>query len=317
LANPLVPLLEIQETFSKLQARIPKILVEVLSKMLTEWKLAIENNKDSQSFAARVKAEILKYYDSIPSNQPQQQKDFMNLMQPVLELATKFEQGMAKYAEGLYISLLKEYLAVEGNYQIPRENLIASLRQVHKDEPKRIWDIEISHHSLTEKNKLVLQLLEEIEKIGLGPYGSILHELSDLQGLGHREVAFKARRMLVMYRLPSFASRMASLEKELSSRERIIQLISQPSSIFDVIVACLFHTTGQIRSAAFEIYLGRTYQAYLVKDLEINGTRAEWYYAAPTKKSDRLAMQRVNTDDNLVKMESDQNAEFTEGREHL
>jgi len=112
--------------------------------------------------------------------------------------------------------------------------------------------------------------LDEIEKIGLTSYASLLYELSDLQGLGSREVSFRARRMLVRYRLPSFEQRKLSLEKELLTKDRIGHLIAQPSSIFDVLTACFFHNSTVVREGAMEVYLGRTFQAYLVKDLKVN-----------------------------------------------
>ena len=130
-----------------------------------------------------------KYTEELPKIK---QKEFLAVASPLFDLSHKYLQGLVPNKEETLVSFIKEYIDVETLYQMPRDSLLASLRQLHKGSAKKIWEIELSHNNISEKNKLLMMLFEEIEK-DIKPYQSLLSELSDLISLASREVAFKGK----------------------------------------------------------------------------------------------------------------------------
>ena len=48
-----------------------------------------------------------------------------------------------------------------------------------------------------------------------------------------------------------------------------------------------FIENSALRDAAVEVYLRRAYQAYTLKDLQVEGEYATWLYAAPKPKEEK------------------------------
>lgn len=304
-----VPLLEIQECMSRISVKLPKNIIDKISNEIEKFK---NNDQLEKMFTGNFILVAIEQYTEKLS--VAKKNEILLVSEPLLEIARRYENGIEKYAEQLIASFLKEYLTVEYYYQQARDFVISELRQLYRDNIKKIYEIELSHANVIQKNKLILNLLDKIgDKIG--PYTHILHEISDLTGPDHSTSALKARRMLTRFQLPSFEQRRISLEKELLA-ENYEQIIYWSAAIFDVLTSFFHHENEKLRKAALEIYIKRSYRVYEITEISTSISSqgelmAKWEYLPPfgalnysnkmesTSEHSNTGIFRVNTDDNL------------------
>lgn len=301
LADPILPILEFQECLAKLASKMPKTLYDSITTVLSEYSASISNN--SQPFlASPIKALIDDHLEEIDN--AQKKKETLNIVEPLLELAQKYEKGPEKHENQVIRQILSDFVSVEKNYNSPREQTLAILREKYRNDLHTLFEIELSHANLSNKNKLILGILDEIRNIE--PYSYLLHELSELVGSGHNEVPLKSKRMLIRSSLPSFEQRKLSMEKQLIEK-KLDSLISSTMAISDVLSCFFNHSSRTLREAASEVYIRRAYHAYDVKGFScqwVDGDilKIEWFYGSNLLKSssnDRQkpsGMKRVYTD---------------------
>jgi hypothetical protein len=182
---------------------LPKGYVDLITKELGEYKETLHSFPGKIKFGCygngcqghKIRESLQKFNEELPKLK---QKEFLVVAVPLLELSNKYAHGLVPNKEETLCSFIKEYIDVESLYQLPRDSLLASLRQTHKGTPKKIWEIELSHNNIVEKNKLVMMFFEEIEK-DIKPYQTLLTELSELISLGSREIAFKGNASLLIF----------------------------------------------------------------------------------------------------------------------
>jgi len=309
LYNPHLPILEFKDCCSRIVNRLPRQFVEELYAELLSYEEKLKENTQVVFSGKKIKDLIDGFNTKL--NNATKQKEFTLLVQPLVSLAHQFESGLEKHAETLLCSFIHDYLAAENDYQGNRDDVVSTLRQKYKGIPKKVYDIEASHANLTLKNKLMVALLDEIGTRNIAPYSFLLHELSDLMGPDQHIISLKARRMLIIFQLPSFEQLRVSMETDLLSRH-FDHLISQAPSIFHIITAFFHHNSQALRENSLEVYLRRAYRAYDIKEFKVEAhktgqyLKAEMFYLPPFGWEDggnSNSLPRVESDNNLLARE--------------
>eukprot|EP01119_Soliformovum_irregulare_P013643 TRINITY_DN365_c0_g1_i1.p1 TRINITY_DN365_c0_g1~~TRINITY_DN365_c0_g1_i1.p1 ORF type:complete len:2213 (-),score=948.81 TRINITY_DN365_c0_g1_i1:73-6711(-) len=323
LNDPELPVLEIQECLSQLKGRLPKEVEDQIEVAIQSYR-----SNTSQPLGRNIISIIEKFQETLPVPK---KSEFLLVVDHILVLARKFEQGLARQAEDLILNLLKQYLQVETFYNNKsRENIIAALRENFPGNPRQIFDIELSHANVSQKNRLIVRLLDGLVAMGtdskLGTLGiseSFLPTLRELSALysDHYRVVMKSKKILMKSERPSYIQRYNTMEKELD-KGSLDALIEEPGPVFDIMTAFFYHPTPSIRDTAIQAYVKRAYKAYDVQRFRVSQIQLEktevvmatWMYApvgykwemgSPIDKSrqDLPMSKRVMTDDNLVQLE--------------
>eukprot|EP01114_Cavostelium_apophysatum_P005452 TRINITY_DN1646_c0_g1_i1.p1 TRINITY_DN1646_c0_g1~~TRINITY_DN1646_c0_g1_i1.p1 ORF type:complete len:2220 (-),score=642.37 TRINITY_DN1646_c0_g1_i1:15-6674(-) len=275
--DPELPLLEFRESISRITSRMPKDLHDSIVKELQDYQ---DNITRVPFSGARIRSLIDTYVANLPSTK---QKEVLGVVGPVLELCDQYASGLDRHADEILSSFFKEYLAVEKVYQGVRDDVIAQLRSIHKSNLRRVFEIDLGHHSVTQRNKLMLNLLDAAAR-GLATFSYLLHELSDLNGPEQLPVSLRARRMLITHQFPSFEQLRVSMERDLLAKQ-FNMLLSQAKSIFHILTSFFWHNSVSLRETAIEVYIRRAYHAYEIKDMKVSATPkfsvAEWHYVPP------------------------------------
>lgn len=313
--DPELPIYEFQECLSQLSGRIPSDIEEGVQKIMDNYKNALKKNLAFDGHS--VKLVIDTHVATLPEAK---RKETLLLVDSLLVLAKKFEKGLAKQAEELISSIVSSYFTVENNYfQRSRDFLIVDLRQQFTNNPLAIYDIELSHFNIVQKNKLILAVMDNILKSdsGVRPFTYLLHDLTTLSGPDHHFVILKAKQILTRFQRPTFEQRSVIMERDLLSGN-LETIVDHTASIFDLLCGFFAHPNKKVRESAVLGYVRRAYKAYDVQGFNIQEekgyTRADWIYRPPAgwrptgaipegTVAPSPVLKRVATDDNLVGLE--------------
>eukprot|EP01116_Phalansterium_solitarium_P020509 TRINITY_DN6083_c0_g1_i2.p1 TRINITY_DN6083_c0_g1~~TRINITY_DN6083_c0_g1_i2.p1 ORF type:complete len:1954 (+),score=684.67 TRINITY_DN6083_c0_g1_i2:86-5863(+) len=305
-----VPLLEFQECLSRIGMKLPKDVARRITDELDLYKSAASQERVIgglvDSTMVRIKSMLDKYMQEQLS--PPKHKEFLNLVAPLIDLCRKYEGGLDKMRQDLFSSFLKHFLEVESRYLDSRESVISRFRQEHKNDLKKVYELELAHFSGLQ-TKLILTILDKINSSddGIRPYIYLLHDLADLPDIDQlREVARKGRHMLTIFQLPTFEQRKTLIEQALRTKPLDL-LLREPAAIFDVLTALFEHPNSSLRQSALEVYVHRTYRAYTVTDFKATDAggilRADWNFvladqwASSTPENRRSAALRESMSD--------------------
>ncbi|PRP78454.1 hypothetical protein PROFUN_13687 [Planoprotostelium fungivorum] len=158
LMNPEVPLLECQETMSRISSKLPKPLVETINNYLDGYKAELEDMTDVPSpfSGSALFNEIHHYMESAPESVRSQ---LLVTLEPLIIICQNFSDGNEQYYHNVINGMLQKILDVERNFGINREESILQLRQ---DNPEIVFDQEFSHNNIHLKAKLISYLFKEI-----------------------------------------------------------------------------------------------------------------------------------------------------------
>lgn len=247
-----------------LHLRLPPQLDEAL---LTLVERAQARNGE---FPARQIAKLLR-----PRNDPV----FAATVEPLLDIARRYNGGLEEHEHRFFALLLAEYLRVERDSED-----ILKLREVYSGQLDAVWSHALSHSKVSLKNNLVLAVLEQYQGVlPLTPKASSVKDalklLVELELRGTQKVALRAREMLIQCLLPLIQERLDQLEMILRSAvtstaygevhahrapelAKIREVVDLKHTVFDVLLQFLVHHDTWIGMAAAEVYVRRLYRAY-------------------------------------------------------
>ena len=292
-----LPVLEFSEILSIYAGRLPKDVDERITKILESYELGIKTLDSSihgkMKFPAKPILVTLDEYEQ--ELMEASQVAFRELSAPVRDLANKYLNGYMKSTITFYLA---RYIEIEKLFQgRQRDDVLSELRQQHKTDLKKVFDIALSRNTNSKKGEFVQILLNLIENEDTTEdYVPILHDLASLTGTDSIEVSVKARQLLIKYQLPSFKQRQVAIEECIRSAipvitnealklEKLSSLIDQPASLFDVLVSFLNHGNAKVRELALEAYIRRSYRAYEIATMKYlqdkDLPRIEWEFNLP------------------------------------
>ncbi|KAH0296375.1 acetyl-CoA carboxylase acc1, partial [Aureobasidium melanogenum] len=145
---------------------------------------------------------------------------------PILEVMTKFNDGLKGHEFAVMSSLFQQYYDVESLFaarQNRDEEVILALRDQNKDNLIKVVHTALSHTRVSSKNNLIIAILDYYRpnKPGAGSVAkylrSSLRHLAELESRQTAKVSLKARELLIQCAMPSLEERTSQMEHILRS----------------------------------------------------------------------------------------------------
>ncbi|XP_062145774.1 acetyl-CoA carboxylase 1-like isoform X2 [Alnus glutinosa] len=287
LDSPQLPFLQWQECLAVLANRLPKDLKSELESKYKE----VEGISSSQNvdFPAKILRGVLEAHLSSCTDKEKGAQE--RLVEPLMSVVKSYEGGRESHARVIVQSLFEGYLSVEELFSDNiRADVIERLRLQYNKDLLKVVDIVISHQGVRSKNKLILQLMEQLVYPNPAPYRDILIRFSALNHTNYSELALKASQLLEQTKLSelrfSIARSLSELEmftedgesmdtpkRKIAINERMEDLVSAPLAVEDALVGLFDHSDHTLQRRVVETYVRRLYQPYLVK----GSVRMQWH----------------------------------------
>ncbi|EAZ62752.1 acetyl-coenzyme-A carboxylase [Scheffersomyces stipitis CBS 6054] len=264
---------------SALHSRLPPKLNESLTAL-------IDRTCSRQAdFPAR---QILKQIQKV-ANEPTTDSLFKDVVAPLVEIATRYEDGLVEHEYNFFAGLIKEYFEVESLFSgrnVREDDVVLKLRDENKTDLSKVIAVCLSHSRVSAKNNLVLAILEAYQPVlqssssAAASIKQSLRQVVELDTRGTAKVALKAREILIQCSLPSIQERSDQLEHILRSAvletsygeiyakhrepklEIIQEVVDSKHTVFDVLSQFLVNADEWVSIAAAEVYVRRSYRAY-------------------------------------------------------
>ncbi|EOA39468.1 hypothetical protein CARUB_v10008063mg [Capsella rubella] len=288
LDSPELPFLQWQECFAVLATRIPRDLRNMLESNYKEFEI-VSKNPLTIDFPAKILKDILEAH--LLSCDDKERGALERLVQPLMSLVKSYEGGRESHTRVIVHSLFEEYLSVE---ELFNDNMLADviehMRQPNKKDLLKIVDIVLSHQGIKNKNKLVLQLMEQLVYPSPAEYRDKLIRFSTLTHTNYSELALKASQLLEQTKLSELRSNIArslselemftedgenmvTPERKIAISERMEDLVSTSLAVEDALVGLFDHSDHTLQRRVIETYILRLYQPYVVKE----SIRMQWH----------------------------------------
>lgn len=289
---------------SALHSRLPAKLDESLSALIDK----------SQSRGADFPAkQILKLLSKAEKDSGDSL--FGGVVEPLVNVASKYINGLLEYEFKFMAGLLDNYFDVEKLFSganVREEDVILNLRDSHKSDLETILVLALSHSRVSSKSNLILAIAETYQPILqqsatiAAPIRASLKKLVQLEARGTAKVALKAREILIQCSLPSIKERSDQLEHILRSSvmqasygevyakytspnlEVIREVVDSKHTVFDVLLQFLTNRDQWVAMAAAEVYIRRSYRAYSLEEVNYDFSEQEevpiisWKFELPS-----------------------------------
>ena len=200
----------------------------------------------------------------------------------IVQLVQRYRNGIKGHMKSVIQNLLKDYLAVESLFQFTNyDKCISNLRELHKENMQEVLNVIFSHANFSNKNQLVIMLINLLfskDPTLTDELRSSLQDLTKLNNPQNSKVALKSRQVLIAFQQPPYEQRHNQMESMFLSaidmyghklcQDALQKLILSETSIFDVLLSFYFHPNVQVRQAALEVYLRRSYIAYELNSVQ-------------------------------------------------
>ncbi|KAK4561411.1 acetyl-coenzyme-A carboxylase [Recurvomyces mirabilis] len=214
---------------------------------------------------------------------------------PLLDIMTKYNDGLKAQEFGVMIELFRQYYAVESIFsarQTRDEEVVIALRDANRDKVAQVVQTVLSHTRASAKNNLIVAIMQAYRpnQPGVGNvakyFKDSLQKLAELEGRATAKVALKARELLIQCAMPSLEERTSQMEHILRSsvlesrygesgwdhrepnHEVIKDVVDSRFTVFDVLPNFFTHQDPWVSLAALEVYIRRAYRAYQLKTID-------------------------------------------------
>ena len=280
LRDPTLPLLEMQDVLNTMSGRLNPGLDVAIRRELQKYVSNL--NAALCQFPTN---KIVTLIDEFMATNIKSKTDrdlFVQNTQPIVQVATKFKEGLRGNAVATFTALFVRYLSVEENFQI--YHLEKSVKRMRESDMSTdvVMSYIRSHAQVNRRNQVVIALFDAFAKHFhhlIPKLKSVFVRFTELNQPVNNKVALKARKALISLYQPSYESRKNTLEavfiKILDSASfidkvattELYDLINQDMAIFDVLPAFFFHSNLQIAFLSLEVYIRRSYIAYEVHSM--------------------------------------------------
>ncbi|QLG70770.1 hypothetical protein HG535_0A07120 [Zygotorulaspora mrakii] len=302
LRDPHLPYSEWKLQISALHSRLPIKLDEQLEQLVDR------SSKRGALFPARQLSKLMESAMKQPGTDPM----LSTVMAPLLDITTRYANGLQAHEHSVFVKFLEEYYDVEKLFSAPNvreENVILKLRDENVDDLQKVVIIVLSHAKVAAKNNLILAILKHYQPLcklssDVAAIISVpLKHIVELESKATAKVALQAREILIQGALPSVKERTEQIEHILKSSvvktsygdtnpkrtepdmEILKDLIDSNYVVFDVLSQFLNHPDSSVSAAAAQVYVRRAYRAYTIGDVivhEATNPICEWKFQLPS-----------------------------------
>jgi hypothetical protein len=288
LNDPRLPLDEMREVLATMRGRIHHKLERSIIKSLATYEQNITSVL-AQFPAQKINADILGYLSTVNV----EVKDLVELtLQPIMDLCSRYKAGVRGQMKTAVMHLVNKYLEVEKLFQVGHyDKVVSTLWSTHKDDIWYVVDTVFAHTQYRFRNMVITTLLDKLwekEPRLTKDLKPILRKLTNtLVRSENSTVSLKARTILIASEKPSYELRHNHIEKMFldainrtttsditydnlgisSGLVHLHKLITDESSVFDVLGGFFYHSDPRVRAAALEVYVRRAYTSYEVTGL--------------------------------------------------
>eukprot|EP00698_Gefionella_okellyi_P010265 TRINITY_DN2654_c0_g1_i1.p1 TRINITY_DN2654_c0_g1~~TRINITY_DN2654_c0_g1_i1.p1 ORF type:complete len:2219 (-),score=529.05 TRINITY_DN2654_c0_g1_i1:1486-8142(-) len=316
LYNTELPLMELEELYAVLAARIPRALQPQLLDVVLQLRRDIPQDKFTNFNA--ISSLIKTFADELPKGEAAL---FVSSVAQLSALCERYKDGLQGFRVEIVSGVIRAYLAIEQIFDEAaaqrkrRDHIITGLREQHRQQPDKVFEIMLSHQQLVHKNRLLITLMGLMAADGLGPYVPMLQQLAKLHSTEVADISVRAKHMLVRHGLPTPRERRERLEAALahatgSSADRhqaLSEIVDQQVPLLDVLVMLFTHPNVAIRAAALEVYVRRAYRVYEIQDISTitNGEflQAEWRFMLPLQTPSQEKEMVMHRNDSYLDMQ--------------
>lgn len=320
LRDPKLPYSEWNQQVSALHSRLPQSLDSELSALLQR---ASQRNAP---FPARQLGKLLE-----KAAQASDDALFGSVIAPLVDITTRYENGLEAHEHSVFANLLSKYYNVEklfSGINNREEDVILRLRDENKDNLDKVILTVLSHSRVSSKNNLILAILKHYQPLCqqnsdvADSLRDVLKQIVELDTRATAKVSLKAREILIQCALPSIKERSDQLEHILKSSvvqssygeisaarhephlDILKDVIDSKYVVFDVLTPFLVHPDSFVAAAAAEVYIRRAYRAYNIVGSsnyhETNGLPiVEWKFQLPTLSSAAYSAVSQSKDKNV------------------
>ena len=302
-----LPVSEFGEQLASMHGRLPGDLESQVRKTLA----GVLGAGDFKDTAAAIAAQIDATVAAVAGADEKVRAQLLGATAALRELCRLYGKGLRGRMQRVLSQLLQQYVEVERRFEErDADDVLFAAREQYKEDPKHVFEIALSHARPRAKTQLIGYLIDRIGKLQLvDELTNDLQEVSNLQQKCCLDAVLRARQVLMRFQMPSFKQRQVAIEHFLRDAlaiqdaderlQRLLVLADQSPSLFDVLVALFAHPNKGIRCAAMEVYVRRTYRAYLLQDLAVEAdgplARANWTFA-PLRLSRSQSSLMLSTD---------------------
>ncbi|TRY78898.1 hypothetical protein TCAL_01701 [Tigriopus californicus] len=275
LKDPKLPLDEMKEVMASIQGRIPYKVERPIIKALSMYEQNITSVL-AQFPAQKITTELTAYLSSVDPKD----KDIVELtIQPIIELCNRYKHGVKGQMKHTVCDLIQRYLDVEKLFQVGHyDKVVSTMREMNKDNIDLVVERVFAHTQYRHRNMLITALLDTLWAKDPRMIKSIkqaLLSLTDLVRPENATVLLKARTILIASEKPSYELRHNHMEKmfldAINKTEDmhgdLQKMITDDSSIFDVLGDFFYHNEDAVKGAALEVYVRRAFTSYEVTGL--------------------------------------------------
>ena len=291
LNDPRLPLDEMREVLATMRGRIPNKLERSIMKSLGAYEQNITSVL-AQFPAQKINADIMGYLSTVAIKE----KDMVELtLQPIMDLCSRYKLGVRGQMKTAVQCLLNKYLAVEKLFQVAHyDKVVSTLVASHKDDVDHVVETVFAHTQYRHRNMLITILLDKLwekEPRLTKDLKPILREMTNtLVRSQNSTVSLKARTILIASERPSYELRHNHIEKMFldainrtatpemaddvmgiggfsNGLVHLHKIITDESSVFDVLGDFFYHADPRLRAAALEVYVRRAYTSYEITGL--------------------------------------------------
>jgi len=279
LRDPSLPLLEVEDILSNISERIPKEVDQGIKRFM---KIYCSNlTSVLVQFPSQSIASLIDQYASKLEHREERDR-FFSTVQSLVQLVQRYRNGIKGHMKSVITDLIRNYLNIENLFQHGQyDKCLTQLRDKNKIDMHKVVEIVFSHANYNAKNSLVIMLIDllfERDPTLTDELTTLLNELTLLTHVHNSKVALKSRQVLIAFQQPPYEQRHNQMESIFLSaidmyghklcQENLQKLILSETSIFDVLHSFYFHPNPQVRQAALEVYVRRSYISYDLNSIQ-------------------------------------------------
>jgi len=328
LRDPNLPLLELQEVISSISGRIPQTVEKKIRKLMGLYASNITSVL--AQFPSQQIASVIDGHAATLQKRADRDVFFLTT-QGIVQLVQRYRNGIRGRMKAAVQELLKNYLAVETQFQHGHyDKCVSMLRDQNKDDMAAVCAIIFSHNQVAKKNILVTILIDHVwvNEPGLtDELAPILNELTTLNRSENSRVALRARQVLIAAHQPAYELRHNQMESIFLSAidmyghdfhpENLQKLIMSETSIFDVLHDFFYHINKAVRMAALEVYVRRAYTSYELtclqhQELYGNMCIVQFQFLLPSSHPNRIPHNKASSQATMSHVPSIEEMQYME-----
>lgn len=201
---------------------------------------------------------------------------FLNDTKDIILLVHQYRNGLRGYMRTAIHELLHKFYDNESQFESnDLAQSISLLQQKHGNNNLATIGSIFAYMEVTKRSCLIVTILEHLQRFETGLIADLAQDLNQLTLLScsivkdHTRVAFKASQLLLAVHQPSYEIRHRQMESILLRAVRsyeydynpvnLSKLVRSELPIFDVLPSFFYHTSTDVRNAALEVYIRRSY----------------------------------------------------------